>query len=225
MIIYPYSSPIILTDSIFTNYGGQVGDSTITQRQSSFLLAEQRMSKYIGTFLLPTIVTGTYSYNHDHFVVTEYGYVHQILSAKVLSMQGSTTCELAEESGCAYIFNDTFGYLNYSCVQSVCGCSQYQFPYQFQIAYQAGLPTGTANQPGILHALTIVAELTLNEIAYPRANETAGDRGIEEFSTLDYREKRKKLKRTALGQSARANYAAEMVDITVRRAVPAIMLR
>ena len=225
MITYPYTDPIILTDSILIVYGGQIGDSTVAQRKNAYLIAEQRATKYIGTFLLPTIVTGTYPYNSSHFIVTDYGYVSSILSAKVFSTQGSSTCTLASDSGCAYIFEDTFGYLNYSCVQSVCNCAQWQSPYQFQVAYQAGLPTGTANQPGILHALTIVAELALNEIVFPRQNETAGDRGITEWKSLDYSEKRKGLKRTALGQSARANLAADLIDMTVRRAIPAIMLR
>ena len=225
MLIYPYSAPIILTEPIFTTYGGQTGSATSAQLQGAFLIAEQRTSKYIGTFLLPTIVTGTYPYNHNHFITTDYGYVNQILFAKVFSTQGSSTCTLKTDSGCAYIFEDTFGYLNYSCVQSVCNCSQWQYPYQFQIAYQAGLPTGTASQAPMLHALTIVAELALNEMIYPRANETAGDRGVESFSMMNYSERRKKLKSTALGQSARANYAAELISSCIRRAVPAITMR
>lgn len=226
MLIYPYNSPIILTEDIYHTYGGQSGTVTSAMLQNSFLIAEQRVTKYIGTFLLPTIVTGTHPYNHSNFIATDYGYVHQILSASVLSVQGSSTCELKSDSGCAYIFEDTFGYLNYSCVQSICNCAAYQFPYQFQIAYQAGLPTGTANQPGILHALTIVAELALNEMVFPRANETQGDRGITEFSLLDeYKEKRKDWPVTALGASARAGLAADLIKMTIRRALPAIRLR
>jgi len=225
MQIYPYTSPIILTEEIYTVYGGQTGSMSSAQIQNGFLIAEQRVTQYVGSFLLPTIVTGTFPHSSSKFIVTDYGYVSEVLSAKVLSLQGSSTCVLKEDSGCAYIFNDTFGYLDYSCVQSICNCAQWQSPYQFQIAYQAGLPTGTANQPGILHALSIVAELALNEVAWPRANESQGDRGIESWGTLDYRETRKKLKRTALGQSARANYAAELIDMTVRRAIPNIQLR
>ena len=225
MQIYPYSSPIILTEEIYTSYGGQSGSMSEAQLQNAFLIAEQRVTKFVGTFLLPTIVTGTFPYTSSQFIVTDYGYVHQIYSAKVLSLQGSSTCVLKEDSGCAYIFNDTFGYLDYSCVQSVCNCAQWQSPYQFQIAYQAGLPTGTANQPGILHALSIVAELALNEMSWPRGNETSGDRGVEEFSTMDYSEKRKKWPRTALGMSARAGYAADLIKMTVRRAIPSIQLR
>ena len=215
-----------MTQAVYDLYGGQQSDNmSTTQFNSILLMAEQRVTKYIGTFLLPTIVTGTFSYHSSHFIVTDYGYVSSILSAKVLSTQGSATCTLASDSGCAYIFEDTFGYLNYSCVQSVCNCAQWQSPYQFQVAYQAGLPTGTANQPGILHALTIVAELALNEIVFPRQNETAGDRGITEWKSLDYSEKRKDWAVTALGSSSRAGLAADLIKMSIRLARPAILLR
>jgi len=88
-----------------------------------------------------------------------------------------------------------------------------------------GLPTGTANLPGVEHALVIVAELALNEMIYPRANETVGDRGIESWSAQGYSEQRKRLKNTALGQSARANFAAELLDASIKRARRAVILR
>jgi len=223
MLIYPYSTPLILTEDIYVEYGGQTGTSTATQRQNAFLIAEQRASKYIGTFLLPTIVTGTYPYNSSNFIVTDYGYVSQILSANVLSLQGSTTCELKSDSGCAYIFEDTFGYLNYSCVQSLCNCAVYQSPYQFQIAYEAGLPTGTANQAGILQALTIVANIGLGQVAGGCGSD--GDVGITEWSSMDYKEKRKDWPVTSLGASAKAGYAADLIKATIRLVRPAITLR
>jgi hypothetical protein len=225
MNIYPYTNALILTEAIYTEYGGQSGSATAAQIQNAFLIAEQRVSKYVGTFLLPTIITGTFPYNRHQFIATDYGYVHEILSASLLSVNNLTTCTLRSDSGCVFIFDDTYGYLNYSCACSVCNCAAYQSPYQFQIAYRAGLPTGTASQAPFENALSIVAELALNEMVYPRANETPGDRGIEEFGSLDYREKRKSLKRTALGQSARANYAAELIDSCVKKARKALMMR
>ncbi len=223
MLIYPYTVPLILTDDIYVEYGGQTGSSTPAQRQNAFLIAEQRATKYIGTFLLPTIVTGTYPYNSSNFIVTDYGYVHQILSAKVLSLQGSTSCTLKEDSGCAYIFDDTYAYLNYSCIQSTCNCAQWQSPYQYQIAYQAGLPTGTANQPGILQALTIVANIGLSQVAGGCGSD--GDVGITEWSSMDYKEKRKDWPVTSLGRSAKAGYAADLIKATIRLVRPAITLR
>jgi len=225
MNVYPFSSPIILTDSIYTEYGGQVGDSTAQERQNAYVIAEQKMTSYLHTLLLPTIITGTFPYNRHNFIATDYGYVHRVLAASLLSLDNLTTCTLKSDTGCVFIFDDTYGYLNFQCACSLCSCAGYQMPYKFQITYEAGLPTGTANQPGIEHALSIVAELSLNEMAYPRLNETDGDRGVEFFSSLDYSERRKPLRTTALGQSARANYAADLVDATVKKARRAIMVR
>jgi hypothetical protein len=225
MQIYPHSTPIILTETIYSEYGGQSGSASHAQLQNAFWISEKRVTDYIGTFLLSTIVTGTYPHNREQFIATDYGYVQRVLSASVLSLNNLQTCTLQTDTACVFVFNDTFGYLNLSCVNSTCGCAGWLQPYQFQIAYEAGLPTGTANLPGVEHALVIVAELALNEMAYPRANESAGDRGIEQWSAMDYSEKRKPLKRTALGQSARANYAAELLDISVKRAKRAITLR
>ena len=224
MITYPFSTPIILNDSIYTQYGGQTGTSSAAQRTAGYLIAEKRVTNYIGTFLLPTIVTGTYAYVPNNFIVTDYGYVHRVLSATLKSVSSLSSCELSSKDGCVFIFQDTFGYLNFSCVQSQCNCAGWEMPYQYQIAYEAGLPTGTASQPDVLLALTIIAQETLNEMAYPNANETPGARGIEQWSSLDYSEKRKPLKRTALGQSARANFAAELLDGAVKKARPYIGL-
>lgn len=226
MNVYPFNSPIIMDESIYIEYGGQSGSASATQLSSSFLIAEQKVSKYIGTLLLPTIVTGTYPYNRHNFIATDYGYVHRVPSAKIFSTTPlSKTCTLKEDSGCVYIFEDTYGYLDFSCINSICNCSGWKSPYQYQIVYEAGLPTGTANQPGILHALTIVSELSLQEMLYPRANESQGDRGILEWSSLNYKEKRKDWPKTVLGQSARAGLAADLIKSSVKLARRAIMMR
>lgn len=224
MVIYPFSSPIILSDSIFLMYGGQEGNTLTEQRTASYLIAEKRVTNYIGTLLLPQIITGTFPANSNKFITTDYGYVHRVISAKVLSVNNLQTCELSSDSGCVFIADDTFGYLNFSCIQSACGCAGWKVPYQYQVVYEAGLPTGTASQADVLLALTVVAQEQLNEMIYPNANESPGARGIEQWSSLDYSEKRKTLKRTSLGQSARANFAAELLDNAIRRAIPYIGL-
>jgi hypothetical protein len=220
MQTYPHSTAIILNEATFLAYGGQTGTFTSAQLQSAYLAAEMQATQYIGTFLLPTIVTGTYGYAGSNFVVTDYGYVHRILSAKILSIDDETTCTLHTDTGCAYIWDDTFGYLNVSCVLSHCHCDTGLglFPYQFQIAYEAGLPTGTTTKPTILQALTMAAQIFLNEMAYPSANESTGDVGVESFSNQGYSEKRKTLKRTSFGQSAKSNYIAHLIDSTLIKA-------
>lgn len=223
MQIYPHNSALILNDSIFVEYGGQTGSFTAAQRSNAYRIAEQQASKYIGTLLLPTIVTGTFGY--EPRIVTDYGYVHQIYSVGILSKNNFTTCALESNSGCAFVWEDTFGYLDVSCLINYCNCTGPIVPYQIQAAYQAGLPTGTANQPGILLALTMAATIALNEMIFPSQNESTGDIGLESYSSLDYQEKRVKARRTVFGTSAKAEKIANLIDGVVRKARPALLLR
>lgn len=196
-----------------------------------------QVSKYIGTLLLPSIVTGTMNYvGHDR-LATDYGYVHQILSVDVYSKQSWLNCDLQRNDGCAYIYDDTFGYVDFKQTSLTMGFvyigypyglySFYNFPYQVRIAYQAGLPTGVANQPGILEALTILAQIDLNEKSPGTVgiNEGAGDIAIQQFRSLDYTEVRgaHSLKRTSLGESPKAMRAARLIDLTVKKARRALL--
>lgn len=250
MQIYPFSAPIILTDAIYLAYGGRTGTFSAAQLQSSYWLAEMQVSKHIGTLLLPTIVTGTFPYTGQKRIATDYGYVSNILDVNILSVNGfSISCDLISNKGCVFIYEDTFGYLD---VRQVLTSSNlgypavyplaypifplfnpYTFtnPYQFQITYQAGLPTGTANMPGILEALVILAQMDLNEKDPGNAgmNEGVGTVGITEFAdvgTRGYREVRKQgdLKRTIFGSSPKANYAARLIDATIRKARPLLRM-
>lgn len=224
MNTYPLSFPIILTDDIFIAYGGQSGTTTPAQRSASYLIAEKQASKYIGTLLLPVVVTGTFPYMGSHRIATDYGYVHEVLSVSVLGVNSLTNCTLESHDGCVFVLSDTYAYLDVHGALMGCGeCSGPVSAYNYQIAYRAGLPTGTANQPDVLLALTILAEISLNEMIYPRANETAGDVGVESFSSLDYSEKRSKMKRTILGTSARADKAARLLDVAVVKARKALV--
>lgn len=235
--MYPYYSPVILDDTAFVAYGGAVGTFTLAQRTSSYLMAEMFVSKYIGTLLVPTIVTGTFPYMGSNRIVTDYGYVHRILDVAVLSKDGlSSSCVLKSESGCAFIYDDTFGYLDFKKVLSSCGIgccadSYGMAAYQIQVSYEAGLTTGTSTQPGILEALTILAQIDLNEKSPGNSgmNEGVGDVGITQFSDLGsrgYTEQRKPadMKRTIFGSSPKANYAARLIDATIRKARPALRL-
>lgn len=252
MQIYPYSSPLILDDNAFTTYGGQFGTFTSQQRQTAYLLAEMWVSKYIGTLLVPTSVTGTFPYAGTRRIITDYGYVSSIDSVSILSVDGlSTQCNLVINSGCAFIYEDTFGYLD---VRQVMSANQagvgawypvsypafptfyyplqnFVNPYQFQIAYHAGLPTGASVKPGMLEALTIMAQIDLNERNPGDAgmNEGVGDVAIMKFADLGYRgysEERKPsdMRKTILGSSAKANYAARLIDASVKKARPLLRM-
>jgi hypothetical protein len=234
MVIYPHNQAIILNNSIYSEYGGLgTGSFTSSQLNSSYWMAEIQVSDYIGTLLLPTIITGTYAYMGSRRIATDYGYVSRLLNVGVLSQQNYSTCDLQSNAGCGYIYDDTFGYIDFKQIASVCGCVPWPYSsqgfssYQVQFAYEAGLPTGTANQPGILEALTIVAQINLNEKSPGTVglNESVGDASIQSFSSLDYREERAahSLVKTALGGSPKAMYAKRLIDASIRRARKALL--
>ena len=225
MVIYPFRVPIILNRNLFVQYGGQAGNFSDEIMSNSFLMSEILLTSYIGTPLLPVNLTGTYAYSPViNRMATDYGYVSQINAVHFLTRTACSTCDLTSRDGCAYIHNDTFGYVDVKRLYSTCGCSWVgEQPYQIQLAYQAGLPTGTANLPGIVEALTILAQIDLNEKA-PGAvgmNEAVGDVGIINYSSMDdYHEERtaSSIIRTNLGSSAKAMYAKRIVDATVKKA-------
>ena len=234
MVIYPLQIPIILNDTIFVNNGGALGSFTTAQRNASYQLAEMQVTAYIGTLLLPVIVTGTYPFQNKARLATDYGYVQRLLSVNILTRENASDCSLTSNDGCGYIYDDTYGYVDFRRLSSVCGCGWgwwgspypayvvYNVPYQIQIAYEAGLPTGTANQPGILEALTILAKIDLNEKSpgLVGVNEGVGDVGIQKFKSLEYFEERGKhsLVKTALGESAQAMRAKRLLDMSIKRA-------
>lgn len=243
MQLYPFNSAIILNDANYVDYGGLTGTFSHNQLLSSYWLAEMQVTAYIGTPLLPVVVTGTYAYQGTPRIATDYGYVSQLLAVHILSQNAfSSSCNLKSTVGCGFIYNDTFGYIDVKQVMNSCNIAyagywgvpfptfppmyppmyNQSFPYQFQIAYEAGLPTGTANQPGIMEALTILAQIDLNEKSpgLVDVNEGIGDIGIQSFRSIDYAETRKanSLVNTALGNSAQSMRAKKLIDMSIKKA-------
>jgi len=225
--VYPYNYPLILNNVLFSQYGGK-GTGSFPQAvlDAAYQMAEQQTTNYIGTFLLPTIVTGTFTnpLTITKRIATDYGYVSRILSVVVKTQKVSQAsgCELLDSQGCAFIYKDTFGYLDVYKVQELCGCGVSNVPYQYEIAYEAGLPTGTANLPLMLAAMTQAAQIHLNEM-FPGVvgvNEGAGDVGIQEFESFGYHERRTahSLVKTAFGGSAVASRIANMIKTCVKLA-------
>lgn len=216
MLDYPYGTAQLLSDIIFVDYGGETGTSVQAQRNAAYFIAEKQMTEHISTFLIPTIVTGTYfSPSHFNPLVTDYAHVNRILHVSVNS--ASCGCTLTNTEVCALIRNDTYGYLDVSATLSACGCSP-QFPYTIQVAYEAGLSTGTSLQPDMLLALTMAAQINLNEIDnHTLHNEGAFDIGVQQFSSQGYSEQRVKLGHNAFGSSAVAQKIANLTKGFVRR--------
>jgi hypothetical protein len=225
MQIFPHNSAVILNNTQFLLYGGQTGTFVQAQLDAAYRIAEQQATTYLNTFLLPTIVTGTFGYQPR--IVTDYGYVSRVLAVNILSRDNWTTCTLRSDSGCAFVWEDTFGYLDVSCVANYCGCGG-AIPSQVQVVYEAGLPTGVASQPAVLLALTMAATISLNEMIWPSANESTGDIGVQEFTSMGYSgysEKRVGMQQNSFGSSAKAVKIGSLISSTIRRARPKLYLR
>ena len=223
MKLYSLNTPIILNNATFLLYGGQSGSYTQPQLDAAYRIAEQQATTFLGTFLLPVIVTGTFGYQPR--IVTDYGYVNRVLGVNLLSRDSWTNCTLQSDSGCVFIWDDTFGYLDVGCVASYCGCPS---PSQVQVVYEAGLPTGVSSQPAVLLALTMAATISLNEMIFPSANESTGDIGLKEFTSMGYSgysEKRVATARNSFGNSAKAYKIGQLLGSTIKRARPKLFIR
>jgi hypothetical protein len=210
---YPYFSAFILNDATFLAYGGQTGTSTLAQRNASYYVAERQMTEHIGTFLKPTTVTGTYYWPPADPLELEYGYVRSITGLIVHSMNDDQyvyTASQIEEY--VLLRNWQAGYVDVL-LTPVGWVHDYPlYPYQIEITTSCGLLTGTSTAPDMLLALTMVAQINLNEVVsdFTLVNEGVGDIGVQEFSNQFYHEIRTKLGRSIFGTSAKANKAADL---------------
>jgi len=213
---YLVTGSIILTDSIYTRYGGQnLGETTPEQRQAAYAMAETFAAGEIGTPLTPTTFTGTFQWYPDNRLQLPWKRVQSILSVTALH-ELYCGCEPVEISGCAIIMDADNGVIDLrqcgggGAVGCACAWAQgiYGGAKQVRIAYVAGVPQGmAAAYPGVLQGLTIAADLALTQMIDCGAD---GDPMINSFSDSGYSESRGGLMMTAFGGSARANYAARM---------------
>ena len=214
MFVYPYTSPIILTDAIYQEYGGYLDTCTPQQRQAAYLLAEIQMTDALSTFLLPTVVTGSYSIVRiSPYLLLDHTYVSLINSVSFLDSDGdsyiSTSTNVTDYS---VLRNGLYGQVDILGLFGMCKvCSNSTIPYRIDLVYTAGLPTGTANNPDILLALTEYAKIIVNEII-GYGNESTGDIGVQEFKNQQYSEIRVKLLRTTFGNSAMAQFINRLID-------------
>lgn len=221
-------TPSILTDDIFVEYGGQTGTSTPAQRQAAYAMAESGAAEEIGTFVSPTIVTGTYTWPpvNQPFDL-EHTHLRRVLGVTAIHDAGCDCADDALEiSGCAWIKSPDAGIVQVKecgdLLKASCNCFRgrggwgYGVPYQVRIAYEAGLPTGAAFSPNLLMGLTMAASIFLGQITDPESGAGGpGEPGVKSFRSLSYSETRSELGQrvTAFGASPRANYAAQLLSV------------
>ena len=202
---FPYFSPQILTDSIFLEYGGQTGTSTAAMRQNAYLLAEEQLTEHLSSFLVPTIITGSARFlSHKSMFETEFGNIQRVLLVSAEFIQNLDPLSTRVYTGTTLVRNAEYGLLD------VVLPAGYGSLYKTTVVYQSGLASGTVTSPTILGALTLAAQINLNEWDVSLSNEGTADVGIEMFSNQSYSEKRKYLGRTVFGDSAMAQRVARM---------------
>jgi hypothetical protein len=205
MNYYPYSSPIILTDDIFVAYGGHTGTSVAAQRQAAYFIAEKAATEDIGSFLLPTMVTGTNQYNGSLDFMLEYGYINYIVQTNFIDKIGNTYFSVVGTNNVYVgIQDDLRGLVR------VTSWAYDPLFYEVQFVYSAGIPSGTSFRPDVLLCLTTYADIVLNEIM-GYGNEAPGDVGVQNFRNVNYYETRIGLIRTMFGTSARAQFAHKLL--------------
>lgn len=212
MNYYPYTSPIILTDLLFYNYGGHKEISSPDQRQAAYFIAERAASQDLNTLLLPTIVTGTHIYTRSMDFMLDYGYVNQIIETRFID---KTEYTYHTVTGIDNVYVGLKDDLRGE-VELTAWAYDPQL-YKVQFVYNAGLPSGTSFRPDVLLGLTTYADIILNEIK-GYGNEAPGDVGVQSYRNVNYYETRVGLLRTTFGTSARAQFAHKLfTDLRKRR--------
>jgi len=208
MNFYPYNSPIILTDDLFSVYSdGSLTGTASGIKEAAYWMAEEKASEDISSFLLPTIVTGTYPYSQ--FIILDHGWVDAVYITRFIDFEGDVYYTVSGTSNVyVSLYDDERGILDLQYAVRNCQCHSNlrPNPYKVQVVYQAGLPSGTSYRPDVLMALAAYTTIALNEfIGY--GNEAPGDIGVEEYSNQQYREKRRGMLNTVFGDSPKARWA------------------
>lgn len=207
-----------MTDQIFDRFGGDATKGSSEQRKLAYLMAEEAASEDIGTLLLPTTVTSTFFYNPLRYITLDYGYVNAVYSVAFLDVEGTTYFTSTGTMNLYTSLRDAeYGILDIHQIIGNCNCNHglLGYPYQAQVSYNVGLPSGTSYHGKVLMALTTYSDIILNEmIGY--GNEAPGDIGVQDYQNQAYRETRVGLLRTSFGTSARANFAHNLLE-TLRK--------
>lgn len=221
--LYLVTGTSVLTEQMYEDYGGNfMSTSTIPQRGAAYNIAEQFAIQEIGTFLVPTTLTGTYAWPYDYRYKLPYDRVQSIGSVVAIYDQGCDCADNALElTGCAWLMDSDNGVIDLKeCGDSVnnnsavCnGCGNRGMPIQFRIAYTVGIPAGqVAATPSAIMGLVTAADLAIEQIVDPSgADGGPGDPSVSNWSDTGESHTRQFLRMTAFGGSPRANYAARML--------------
>lgn len=209
-----------MDDDLFVYYGGYTGTTQDWQREIAYNIAEMQVATYLNSYIIPTTATGTFSFYDIGKVNIDYGYYLTEISSVVLNYHVCGTEYTAD--GTSRITNALYGE---AIIYDENGSKAGNRGETATLVYTSGLPTSLTNLPIVRAVLTRLAQIELNEITDPTANEGgSGDPGVQGFSAVSYSEQRVKLKHTSFGTSAMANRILLLLR-NIKGSFPAMRMR
>jgi len=215
---YPFLIAQILSEQLFVTYGGRTGTASAAQVAGALTIAERQMTEQLGTYLVPVTVTGTYYVNNDFEpLVLEVGRIREVKRATFHFIESLETGTYTNYPAIAQLRDAESGFIDVRFHLNGYPCQWQPGPYEVEIVFTAGMDTGTTmNEPSLHMGLAAAADLVLNEMVDPGGFEVQV--GVQDWSSMRYRENRTPLHNTAFGMSARANYISRLVEhLKVRR--------
>ena len=79
------AEPRVLNEALYNLYGGWRVDVVTERLNLAITLGERLVERYMGTFLFPTTVTGTYTASPDGKIDLDHGEIREILSVSHVS--------------------------------------------------------------------------------------------------------------------------------------------
>lgn len=217
---YPVDSVLIMNDAVFVMYGGETGTSLPGQRQAAYYIAEEAMSRHLQCLLNPLTITEQVFPTLGGTTELNWNRVHDVYAMRITdnrSISHVITGTLSSPIDSWVIRDARNGHIDVNnAIRKFLGWGYEQYSnygaLNVEVTYNSGLSTGTAMRPNMLNALTIMSDIALKELSALGLNESTGDVGVKIFSSNGYQEQRVDLVRTALGTSARAQYARKLVN-------------
>ena len=207
-------SPVILTDDIFAEYGGDTGSAAAGIRQNAYAIAETMAQQSVHCFLTPTIVTGTYPISVDGIYQLEYAALREVKSVRFWSMDGS--CDKVFADGCATVIDSTNSVVRISATNCTCGKYGVSGAEKVDIVYESGVDAGTF--PNVRLGLVIAAKKILEQITDPDAAlGGAGDPEVKSFGDTGLSMSYGKFVKSVFGGSPEMQLATRLVRTSLPR--------
>lgn len=217
MIMYPYLAAFILTDDIFSAYGGDTNATPYDLRQAAYQIAESAVYYDLETPLQLTVFTGTYAYS-SRFLV-DHAYVDSVIVTRFLDAKEAVYRTVSGTSNYEVsLVSPELGLVSVEPTAYLSCLTDRIVPTKVQVVYKAGLSSGTSYDPRILLALTKYAMIQINEMV-GFGNESTGDVGVKNYSNQEYDEERVALLRTGYGTSSQANFIHNILSPFRKRRV------